>query len=248
MAQLTMGRMRVGAWLLVAGLAAAMGAGPAAAQSAEAPATPAPVTPAPAVPAPVTPTPPAPATPAPSATVPAPPAGAVPAPAPDVAAPPKQPPDTSISQTLDVPARPALTLSGKSTWDEGFKTITADFARLNEALAKAKITATAHPLAVFTETDDNGFSFSAEIPLDAAPPAGLELPADVKIGETPSGKAMRFQHRGSYEEIDSTYEAITAYLDEKGLEARNLFAEDYLNQVKTSDDSALEIDIYVFLK
>ena len=46
----------------------------------------------------------------------------------------------------------------------------------------------------------------------------------------------------------STYEAITAYLDEKGLEARNMFAEEYLNQVKTSDDSSLEVDIYVFLK
>lgn len=191
---------------------------------------------------------PAPATPSPNATVPAPPPAAAPLPAPDAAAPQKQPPDTSISQTLDVPARPAIIVSGKSTWDDGFKTIMADFARLNEVLAKAKVTATAHPLAVFTETDDNGFSFSAEIPLDAAPPAGLDLPADVKIGETPSGKAMRFQHRGSYEEIDSTYEAITAYLDEKGLEARNLFAEDYLNQVKTPDDGTLEIDIYVFLK
>lgn len=237
---LTMKRTRAGSLLLALALVTPFGAGQALAQATDAPA---PATPAPATPAPS----PAPQAPAPTATVPTPPPAAAP-PAPDAAAPAKQPPDTSISQTLDVPARPALTLSGKSTWDEGFKTIMADFARLNDVLAKGKITATAHPLAVFTETDDNGFSFSAEIPLDAAPPAGLDLPADIKIGETPSGKAMRFQHRGSYEEIDSTYEAITAYLDEKGLEARNLFAEDYLNQVKTPDDSALEIDIYVFLK
>lgn len=242
MAQMTMGWTRAGSLLLVLTLMEPVASRQALAQATDAPA---PATQAPALPAP-SPPPQAPAAPAPSATVPTPPAAA--APAPETAPPAKQPPDTSISQTLDVPARPAITLSGKSTWDEGFKTITADFARLNDVLGKAKITAGAHPLAVFTETDDNGFSFSAEIPLDAAPPAGLDLPADVKIGETPSGKAMRFQHRGSYEEIDSTYEAITAYLDEKGLEARNLFAEDYLNQVKTPDDSALEIDIYVFLK
>lgn len=247
MGQLTT-RRRGRSLLLTLALMGPLGAGQAFAQAADtpAPAMPAPATQTPATPSPApAPPPQAPAAPAPTATVPTPPPAA--GPAPDIAAP-KQPPDTSISQTLDVPARPAITLSGKSTWDEGFKTITADFARLNEALAKAKITATAHPLAVFTETDDNGFTFSAEIPLDAAPPAGLDLPADIKVGETPSGKAMRFQHRGSYEEIDSTYEAITAYLDEKGLEARNLFAEDYLNQVKTPDDSALEIDIYVFLK
>ncbi len=183
------------------------------------------------------------------------PATTAPAPAPAPAAPTtgmgtpdKSPPDTSISQTLDLPARPAVILTGKATWDNGFKTIQDSFARLNDALAKNNITATSHPLAVFTETDDNGFSFSAEIPLDKAPEGKTELTPDIKIGETPSGKAMRFQHRGSYDEIDATYEAITAYLDEKGLEARNMFAEEYLDTVKTSDDSALEVDIYVFLK
>ena len=59
---------------------------------------------------------------------------------------------------------------------------------------------------------------------------------------------MRFQHRSAYDDIDSTYEAITAYLDEKGIEAKNMFAEEYLNRTKTSDDPALEVDIYVFLK
>ncbi len=46
----------------------------------------------------------------------------------------------------------------------------------------------------------------------------------------------------------STYEAITAYLDEKGLEAQNLFVEEYLNEAKSSDDTGLEVDIYVFVK
>lgn len=231
-----MGRRRTG-WfgrgLLTASVLAAL-AGPAVAQSSPpAAATPpaaTPTTPALTSPAPTTPPPPTPAPPAVPST------GAV------------TQPDTSISQTLDVPARPALILSGKSTWDDGFKTITAAFAKLNEALAKNSIAGGGHPLAVFTETDDTGFSFSAEIPLDKAPDGKVDLAQDVKIGETPSGKAMRFQHRGSYEEIDSTYEAITAYLDEKGLEARNLFAEEYLAAVKTPDDSALQVDIYVFLK
>ncbi len=93
-----------------------------------------------------------------------------------------------------------------------------------------------------------GFKFDAMIPLDKAPEGKTDLAPDVKVGETPSGKAMRFQHRGAYDDIDSTYEAITAYLDEKGLEAHNMFAEEYLDQVKTADDNTLEVDIYVFLK
>ena len=67
-------------------------------------------------------------------------------------------------------------------------------------------------------------------------------------GDSPGGKVMKFQHRSAYDDIDSTYEAITAYLDEKGLEAKNMFAEEYLNRTKASDDNSLEVDIYVFLK
>ncbi|UDL94242.1 GyrI-like domain-containing protein [Lichenihabitans sp. PAMC28606] len=210
---------------------------------AQAPATPAvtpPVAPTastpvapPAAAAPVSPTTAAPASPAPKT---------------EATSPDKTPPDTSISQTMTLPARPAVVISGKATWDEGFKSITEAFATLNATLAQNKITGAGRPLAVFTETDDSGFKFSAMIPIDKAPEGKTELSPTVSIGETPSGKAMRFQHRGSYDDIDSTYEAITAYLDEKGLEAKNMFAEEYLDQVKTSDDNSLEVDIYVFLK
>ena len=189
-----------------------------------------------------------PATPPAPATSPAPPDAPPPPPATGEATPDKQPPDTSISQTLDLPARTAAVFTGKSSWDEGFKSITDAFAKLDDAIGKNGLVAAGHPLAVFTATDDNGFSFSAEVPIEKAPEGKTEVTPEIKIGQTPGGKAMRFQHRGSYEEIDSTYEAITAYLDEKGLESRNLFAEEYLDKVKSPDDVNLEVDIYVFLK
>ena len=158
------------------------------------------------------------------------------------------PGDTSISQAMDVQPHPAVVISGSATWDTGFKTLTDAFATLTDSLNKNAMMPAGRPLAVFTSTDDNGFKYSAMIPIEKAPEGKTELSPDVKISETPSGKAIRFQHRASYDDIDSTYEAITAYLDEKGLEARNLFAEEYLKLTKTPDDPALEVDIYVFLK
>jgi effector-binding domain-containing protein len=261
--------LRAAGLLLLVSLAAAPGGASAQTATPAGSATPAPVVPAtpatpapantPAATAPVTPPPaapaapagaapaatatPTPATPAPAAQTPA-----APAPSTDAASPEKQPSDSSISQAMDMPAHPAAVLSGKATWDEGFKTIMDSFAKLNDTLAKNKIGGAGHPLAVFTETDDTGFTFTAMVPLAKAPEGKTDLGDGIKVGETPSGKAMRFQHRGAYDDIDSTYEAITAYLDEKGLEARNLFAEEYLNQVKTPDDNSLEVDIYVFLK
>ncbi len=103
-------------------------------------------------------------------------------------------------------------------------------------------------IAVFVETDDNGFGYEAMVPLTEKPEGKDQLGSDVKLGSSPSGKAIKFQHRGAYDDIDSTYDLITAYLDEKGLEAQNLFIEEYLTDTKNSDDQGLQVDIYVFIK
>ena len=203
--------------------------------------------------APVTPAPTVPAAPAQPATPANPPAAGPPpaASAPDSNAgtADKSPPDTSISQTLTLQPHPVIQLNGQATWDEGFKTLNEAFTKLNDSLAKANTKPTGNPMAVFTETDDAGFKFTAMVPVEKAPDAKpADLAADVSFGDSPGGKVMKFQHRSAYDDIDSTYEAITAYLDEKGLEAKNMFAEEYLNRTKASDDNSLEVDIYVFLK
>ncbi len=190
----------------------------------------------------------APAVPAPPAAPP--PAAAPAAPGPDTgnANPDRTSPDTSISQVYELQPRPVIMLSGKSTWDEGFKSINDAFAKLSENIGKADAKATGFPTTIFTQTDDAGFTFDAMIPVEKTPEGKPDLAAGVSFGMSPGGKVMKFQHRSAYDDIDSTYEAITAYLDEKGLEAKNMFAEEYLNKTKTSDDPSLEVDILVFLK
>lgn len=167
------------------------------------------------------------------------------APAPDMG---RSPGDASSAQAVVLSARPAAVIAGTAEWEEGFDTITKSFNNLRAAMDKAGLRPGGKPLTVFLETDDQGFKYQAMIPLESAPAANVTLPAPVKIGETPAGRTMRFEHRSAYDDIDSTYEAITAYLDEKGIEARPLFVEEYVTEPKTADDSSLQIDIYVFVK
>jgi effector-binding domain-containing protein len=157
-------------------------------------------------------------------------------------------PETGAITAIELASRPALTLSGSAEWDEGLKAVTDALDKLRDEMAKAGLQPGGRPLSVFTETDDQGFKFTAMMPLVAKPATAPNLGQDVKLGETPAGKAMKFEHRGSYDDIDTSYEAITAYLDEKGLEAKNLFIEEYLTTPKSADDTDLEVDIYVFLK
>jgi effector-binding domain-containing protein len=68
------------------------------------------------------------------------------------------------------------------------------------------------------------------------------------VGKSPSGAALKFVHRGSYDAMDTTYEAITDHLEERKLEAKDLFVEQYMKDPVTATDDELVIDIYVPLK
>ena len=185
----------------------------------------------------VTPTPSAPATPTPSpSTIPTPTA----TPTPDS--------DASTGQTIELTARPAAVFEGKASRDEVYSAIMGSLATVRGELDKAGLKPAGHPLAVFLTADDNGFTYRAEIPIAAIPEGKTQLSPSVKFGQTPAGKAMKFEHRGAYDDIDATYEAITAYLDEKGVDAQDIFIEEYLNEVKTTDDPNLQVDIYVLVK
>ena len=61
----------------------------------------------------------------------------------------------------------------------------------------------------------------------------------MSIGKSPEGKALKFVHRGSYDNMDNTYEAITNHLDDKKLEAKDTFIEEYITDpLKTAGGQA----------
>ena len=161
--------------------------------------------------------------------------------------PPPGVPDDASAVTLELTSRPVAFTSASAEWADGFKSVVGEIAKVDAAIKKAGLTPAGHPFALFLATDDKSFQFEAMIPL-AEKPEGKDLSDGVKIGESPSGKAIKFLHRGAYDDIDSTYDLITAFLDEKGLESQNRFLEEYLTNTTEPDDANLEADIYVFLK
>lgn len=141
-----------------------------------------------------------------------------------------------------MPGKPALVIAGQTTWDKGYDTLQSVFARLTGEAARRGLRVAGRPLTLFVETDDIAFRYEAMLPVDRAIEVGA---GDIRPGTTPAGRALRFMHRGPYEDIDSTYEGITAYLDAKGLVVRDEFVEEYLNQPKDASDPNFEINIYV---
>lgn len=154
--------------------------------------------------------------------------------------------DGGDAEDVTLPEKPAAVLrGGESTWDDGFKNLTESFTRIQDALAKAGLKPAGRPLAVFLSADDTHFRFEAMVPLAAPFPGGGEIAPGITAGVTPSGRALRFVHKAPYDEIDTTYEAITAYLDSKNMVAKDAFIEEYPSRTMDPDDPNLEINVYV---
>jgi len=202
-------------------------------------------------PAASTPAAPAPAAPAPTAT-PAPAASPTPSTPPAAAETPATPPAAAPVQTAD-PFGEQITLTpktvvivrGTASWDSAFDTLIESLKSLSALLDKQGIKPAGNSMIVYTSTDDAGFTFLAEIPVEQDP---KNLTKDMSVGKSPDGKALKFVHRGSYDNMDNTYEAITNHLDDKKLEAKDTFIEEYITDpLKTAEDK-LVINVYVPLK
>ena len=156
--------------------------------------------------------------------------------------------DPAQVATVELAARPTLALSGTGDWDDPLKAVVASVVKLQEEVVKLGLKPVGKPIVAFVDTDDKGFRFEAMVPLAEQPEPAPSLSEALRITTSPAGKTLRFQHRGTYEDIETTYEMITAYLDEKGLEAQNLFVEEYLTLPRTAEEEGAQVDIYVFLK
>jgi effector-binding domain-containing protein len=167
---------------------------------------------------------------------------------PPKAEPPKAdaPKPEAFGEEVTLVAKTMLYFKGSATWDRAFETLLASLKTVNEYAQKQGLKPVGPPMTVYTSTDDTGFQFLAGVPLAEDPkqaPTG-----DLSIGKSPEGAALKFIHRGTYDSMESTYSAITNYLDERQLEAKDQFIEQYVTDPFTTPEDKLVIEVYVPIK
>ena len=218
----------------------AVGAGgPAAGQAPQTPPAPAPAPPA-------APAPQAPAQ-APQPAPPTPPATQAPQPpAENVQRPDTLQPGDAFGEQVTLPEQTIIYAVGSGQWDHAFETVVDAFKQVNAYLQKQGIKPAGPPMTIYTSTNDTSFQFWAAVPVAEAPkdkPAG-----NIQVGKTTPGTAYKFIHRGSYDEMDTTYDAITNFLDEKQLDAKGLFIEQYDTDPITTPADKLVVEVFVPVK
>lgn len=178
-------------------------------------------------------------------------ADTTPAPAtpPAVAAPPAAPSANGMDpfgEELTLQPKTIIYLKGNSTWDKALENLIDAFKSLYALLDKQGIKRTGLSMTIYTQADDTGFQFQAAVPIAEAPKDAPK--GDIAVGQSPSGKALKFVHRGSYDSMDTTYEAITNHLDAKRLEAADAFIEEYQTDPVTTPEDKFVVTVYVPLK
>lgn len=90
------------------------------------------------------------------------------------------------------------------------------FATLSELFAKAKAPMTGMPLAHYITYDDASTTFELGFPCRSEDEAALRA-AGLSIGTSPEGRSMTATHIGPYDTVGSTYNAMIAAMEAKGL-------------------------------
>lgn len=89
------------------------------------------------------------------------------------------------------------------------------FRRLEEYVREHRLQMVAPPRCIYTGWTQDTVSFFVAMPIIAVT-ADTHAVGDVHIRDLPGGHAWRFSHRGPYNRIGETYEAVTAWMKEHG--------------------------------
>lgn len=99
----------------------------------------------------------------------------------------------------------------------------------------------AQPMAITRSWDEKGFRIDAAIPVERS---DVLTAGNVRWGQSPSGRAVRLIHLGSYEDMAPSYEKLAAYMAVHGLVEGKISWEHYISDPIETDPAGLRTHIY----
>ncbi|MBT8059689.1 MAG: SRPBCC family protein [Gammaproteobacteria bacterium] len=150
-------------------------------------------------------------------------------------------------EVVDVPAGNMLYVAGNAldaAPDMASRLATA-YAEIREAMADGDLSQAGPPMAITQRLANGRIELLAAIPVEG-PVQGLE--GEVRAGRAPSGKAVRFVHRGPYEQMAPGYEKLAAYLAAHGLEEGDVSWEQYVSDPSDTPADEMVTHIYALIQ
>jgi effector-binding domain-containing protein len=148
-----------------------------------------------------------------------------------------------FGQEITLVQKPIVYVSGSGEWDSAYPTLVSSFKTVKAFLEGKGLKPSGPAMTIYTAIEDTTFKFQAAMPLNE-PPKG-PLPERIGLGTTPAGKALKFVHRGSFDELVATYDAISHYADERQITAKEILVEEYVADLLSAPPDKLVINIFV---
>jgi effector-binding domain-containing protein len=148
-----------------------------------------------------------------------------------------------FGQAITLTEKNIVYASGTGDWDKAYQTLMEAFKTVQVFLDSKGIKPSGPAMTIYTAIDDMTFNFQAAMPV-AEPPKGPS-PDKIGIGMSPGGKALKFVHRGSFDEMMATYDAISHYAEENQISAKEILVEEYVSDFLTTPADKLVINIFV---
>ncbi|MDC7126551.1 MAG: GyrI-like domain-containing protein [Spirochaetales bacterium] len=107
-----------------------------------------------------------------------------------------------------------------------------------------KITCTGAPFVIYYNMDMQNLDIEAGFPVSGA----TKDYGNVKRSRLPGGEQATAQHKGSYETLEKTYNALTEFCKENNKVPEDFMYEEYLNEPEKVSPDELLTNIYFILK
>ncbi|MTI42795.1 effector-binding domain-containing protein [Roseibium hamelinense] len=100
-------------------------------------------------------------------------------------------------------------------------------------------------MAVYYTAPTDEITFQAGFSVEKDP--GTEASSAIQFAQIPAGKAVYFQHKGSYSKLRDAYGAMLAFMEKESLTMGAPCWEVYLNDPAEVPEEALLTDVYMAL-
>ena len=149
------------------------------------------------------------------------------------------------AETVQTHAQPWVYLSYQTPMDsERIGQIMGDaFGKLGQFIGEKQVEVAGPALSVYRDYTENGMTVDIGFPVAAA--ALAKATGDIKAGQTPSGKAIKVVHKGSYQRLRDTYGEIEEHFKTKGIPMSAMSWEVYVNDPNSTPEDDLVTEIFM---
>ena len=139
----------------------------------------------------------------------------------------------------ELPARPTLSIRTRSHLEGLPEVIRKSFAAIGQAIGQKGEFPAGPPFTAYYNMD------MQDLDVELGFPVSHSLPGvgDIQAGEIQAGKFAVCIHIGPYNEIESAYRALSAWVEEQGYKASGVAYEFYLNDPAEIPPEALQTQI-----